>query len=86
MLVRLAIDHKVGFGIFSFLANSFYQSFCENFNGKRQKFSQVNLPKGFGYVEFKNRADAEKAQLYMDGVCVPKKWNSNEYYLDIVLC
>ncbi|TQD89906.1 hypothetical protein C1H46_024537 [Malus baccata] len=27
----------------------------------------VNLPKGFGYVEFKIRADAEKAQLYMDG-------------------
>ncbi|KAL0300995.1 UNVERIFIED_CONTAM: Serine/arginine-rich splicing factor [Sesamum radiatum] len=30
----------------------------------------VNLPKGFAYVEFKNRADAEKAQLYMDGAQV----------------
>ena len=29
---------------------------------------QVNLPKGYGYVEFKTRADAEKAQLHMDGV------------------
>ncbi|KAF3438533.1 hypothetical protein FNV43_RR21295 [Rhamnella rubrinervis] len=27
----------------------------------------VNLPRGYGYVEFKTRADAEKAQLYMDG-------------------
>ncbi|KAL6196755.1 hypothetical protein ACLB2K_032369 [Fragaria x ananassa] len=27
----------------------------------------VNLPKGFGYVEFKMRADAEKALLHMDG-------------------
>lgn len=29
---------------------------------------QVNLPKGFAYVEFKTRIDAEKAQLHMDGV------------------
>lgn len=29
---------------------------------------QVNLPRGSGYVRFKTRADAEKAQLYMDGV------------------
>jgi RNA-binding protein with serine-rich domain 1 len=29
---------------------------------------QVNLPKGFGYVEFRTRAEAEKAQEYMDGV------------------
>uniref|UniRef100_A0A452XK59 RRM domain-containing protein n=1 Tax=Aegilops tauschii subsp. strangulata TaxID=200361 RepID=A0A452XK59_AEGTS len=28
---------------------------------------QVNLPRGYGYVEFKMRADAEKALLYMDG-------------------
>ncbi|CAI5465807.1 unnamed protein product [Closterium sp. Yama58-4] len=28
----------------------------------------VNLPKGYGYVEFKKRADAEKARLHMDGV------------------
>ncbi|XP_043807305.1 RNA-binding protein CP29B, chloroplastic [Manihot esculenta] len=27
----------------------------------------VNLPKGYGYVEFKARADAEKALIYMDG-------------------
>ncbi|CAK9187675.1 unnamed protein product [Ilex paraguariensis] len=27
----------------------------------------VNLLKGFGYVEFKMRVDAEKAQLHMDG-------------------
>ncbi|KAL2937778.1 Serine/arginine-rich splicing factor SR45 [Bienertia sinuspersici] len=40
----------------------------------------VNLPKGYAYVEFKTRADAEKAQLFMDGVSpakavapVPKK-------------
>ncbi|KAF0924173.1 hypothetical protein E2562_008476 [Oryza meyeriana var. granulata] len=29
--------------------------------------SQVNLPRGYGYVEFKKRADAEKALLYLDG-------------------
>ncbi|KAM3202505.1 hypothetical protein P3L10_030129 [Capsicum annuum] len=28
----------------------------------------VNLLKGFTYVEFKTRIDAEKAQLHMDGV------------------
>ncbi|GFQ04901.1 serine/arginine-rich splicing factor sr45 [Phtheirospermum japonicum] len=33
----------------------------------------VNIPKGFAYVEFKNRADAEKAQLYMDGAQVDGK-------------
>ncbi|CAI0555590.1 unnamed protein product [Linum tenue] len=27
----------------------------------------VNLPRGFGYVEYKVRADAEKALLHMDG-------------------
>ncbi|XP_021618032.1 serine/arginine-rich splicing factor SR45 [Manihot esculenta] len=27
----------------------------------------VNLPKGYGYVELKARADAEKALIYMDG-------------------
>lgn len=31
-------------------------------------YIQVNLPKGYGYVEFKTKADAEKAHLYMDGV------------------
>ena len=29
---------------------------------------QVNIPRGYGYVEFKTRVDAEKAQLFMDGV------------------
>ncbi|KAL2245131.1 UNVERIFIED_CONTAM: Serine/arginine-rich splicing factor SR45 [Sesamum indicum] len=33
----------------------------------------VNLPKGFAYVEFKSRADAEKAQLYMDGAQIDGK-------------
>ncbi|WOL01260.1 serine/arginine-rich splicing factor SR45-like isoform X2 [Canna indica] len=27
----------------------------------------VNLPRGYGYVEFKKKVDAEKALLYMDG-------------------
>ncbi|PWA69078.1 serine/arginine-rich splicing factor SR45 [Artemisia annua] len=27
----------------------------------------VNLPRGSGYVEFKTRSDAKKAQLHMDG-------------------
>uniref|UniRef100_A0A0E0JTV9 RRM domain-containing protein n=1 Tax=Oryza punctata TaxID=4537 RepID=A0A0E0JTV9_ORYPU len=27
----------------------------------------VNLPRGYGYIEFKKRTDAEKALLYMDG-------------------
>ncbi|KAI3980126.1 hypothetical protein MKX01_034732, partial [Papaver californicum] len=27
----------------------------------------VNLPRGYGYVEYKTRADAEKALLFMDG-------------------
>lgn len=35
---------------------------------------QVNLPRGSGYVRFKTRADAEKAQLYMDGVGLSKIW------------
>lgn len=30
----------------------------------------MNLPKGYGYVEFKTRVDAEKALAHMDGVCV----------------
>lgn len=36
---------------------------------------QVNLPKGYGYVQFKTRGDAEKALLYMDGVgfCGPNR-------------
>ncbi|KAL6567642.1 hypothetical protein OROGR_001310 [Orobanche gracilis] len=33
----------------------------------------VNIPKGFAYVEFKNRVDADKAQLYMDGAQVDGK-------------
>ncbi|CAM9426954.1 unnamed protein product, partial [Heterosigma akashiwo] len=28
---------------------------------------RVNLPKGYAFVEFKNREDAEQAQLCMDG-------------------
>lgn len=28
----------------------------------------MNLPKGYGYVEFKSRVDAEKALAHMDGV------------------
>ncbi len=27
----------------------------------------VNLPRGFAYVEFKSREEAEKARLHMDG-------------------
>lgn len=40
---------------------------CES-NLKLVPSLQVNLPKGYGYVEFKARVDAEKAQLFMDGV------------------
>lgn len=43
-----------------------YLSWCNNV--KFVSRLQVNLPKGYGYVEFKTRVDAEKAQLYMDGV------------------
>ena len=32
---------------------------------------QVDLPKGFGYVEYQTRAEAEKAQQHMDGVGPP---------------
>ena len=41
-------------------------------------YLQVNISKGSGYVEFKNRTDAEKAQLYMDGV-----WISDESFAKI---
>ena len=27
----------------------------------------VNLPRGFAYVEYKTREDAEKARMHMDG-------------------
>lgn len=27
----------------------------------------VNLPRGYAYVEFERRKDAEKALMYMDG-------------------
>lgn len=43
----------------------FFSFFLSNI---RTHLLQVNLPKGFAYVEFKTRVDAEKAQLYMDGV------------------
>ncbi|PWA59761.1 serine-threonine/tyrosine-protein kinase catalytic domain-containing protein [Artemisia annua] len=33
----------------------------------------VNLPRGSGYVEFKTRSDAEKAQLHMDGAQIDGK-------------
>lgn len=39
-------------------------------------YHQVNLPKGFGYVEFKTRADAEKAQRHMDGVSITVSMSS----------
>lgn len=29
----------------------------------------VDLPRGFGYVEFEKHEDAEKARVSMDGVC-----------------
>jgi len=35
---------------------------------------QVNLSRGYGYVEFKTRGDAEKAQAYMDGVSLIETW------------
>jgi RNA recognition motif-containing protein len=38
---------------------------------------QVNLPKGYGYVEFKARVDAEEAQVYMDGVGFSTMLESN---------
>nr|CAD1829286.1 unnamed protein product [Ananas comosus var. bracteatus] len=42
-----------------FLADNFAHLYLPNI--------LVNLPRGYGYVEFKKRADAEKALLYMDG-------------------
>jgi len=30
---------------------------------------QNNLPKGYGYVEFKAEEDAKMAKLYLHGVC-----------------
>lgn len=33
-------------------------------------YLKVNLPRGYGYIEFKKKADAEKALLYMNGVCI----------------
>jgi RNA recognition motif-containing protein len=33
-------------------------------------FLKVNLPRGYGYIEYKKKADAEKALLYMNGVCI----------------
>eukprot|EP00899_Mesostigma_viride_P000518 jgi/Mesvir1/10467/Mv14377-RA.1 len=34
----------------------------------------VNLPKGFGYIEFETRAEAEKALDFMDGVPFAAPW------------
>ncbi|KAK9274598.1 hypothetical protein L1049_021847 [Liquidambar formosana] len=45
-----------------------FSSFGEVVNVELAMDRTVNLPRGFGYVEFKTRADAEKAQLFMDGV------------------
>jgi hypothetical protein len=33
-------------------------------------FFKVNLPRGYGYIEYKKKADVEKALLYMNGVCI----------------
>lgn len=64
--VRLAMDHTVCTRTalsFTAQSHSFLSCLC-----KLNVDLQVNLPKGSGYVEFKMRADAEKAQAYMDGV------------------
>ncbi|KAK6133081.1 hypothetical protein DH2020_033120 [Rehmannia glutinosa] len=50
-----------------------FGNFCEVLNVRLAIDHVVNLPKGFAYVEFKGRADAEKAQLYMDGAQVDGK-------------
>ncbi|CAI5485112.1 unnamed protein product [Closterium sp. Yama58-4] len=41
----------------------------------------VNLPKGYGYVEFKKRADAEKARLHMDGAQIDGSVVSAQFVL-----
>ncbi|TXG66540.1 hypothetical protein EZV62_007815 [Acer yangbiense] len=44
-----------------------FSNFGEVVNVELVMDRAVNLPRGSGYVQFKTRADAEKAQLYMDG-------------------
>ena len=44
-----------------------FSNFGEVVNVELAMDRTVNLPKGYGYVEFKTRGDAEKALLYMDG-------------------
>lgn len=65
--VRLAMDHVVSF-LFLVLILCLVLSTSYTFSNFDIFYLQVNLPKGFAYVEFKIRADAEKAQLHMDGV------------------
>uniref|UniRef100_A0A452XK68 RRM domain-containing protein n=2 Tax=Aegilops tauschii subsp. strangulata TaxID=200361 RepID=A0A452XK68_AEGTS len=45
-----------------------FENYGEVVNVELSMDKAVNLPRGYGYVEFKMRADAEKALLYMDGV------------------
>uniref|UniRef100_A0A0D9YKA0 RRM domain-containing protein n=1 Tax=Oryza glumipatula TaxID=40148 RepID=A0A0D9YKA0_9ORYZ len=42
-------------------------NFGEVVNVELSMDRMVNLPRGYGYIEFKKRTDAEKALLYMDG-------------------
>ncbi|EEC78362.1 hypothetical protein OsI_18120 [Oryza sativa Indica Group] len=44
-----------------------FENYGEVVNVELSMDRVVNLPRGYGYVEFKNRADAEKALLYLDG-------------------
>uniref|UniRef100_A0A452XJX9 RRM domain-containing protein n=1 Tax=Aegilops tauschii subsp. strangulata TaxID=200361 RepID=A0A452XJX9_AEGTS len=44
-----------------------FENYGEVVNVELSMDKAVNLPRGYGYVEFKMRADAEKALLYMDG-------------------
>ncbi|KAG0450124.1 hypothetical protein HPP92_027055 [Vanilla planifolia] len=43
-----------------------FSNFGEVVNVELSMDRNVNLPRGYGYVEFKKRTDAEKARLYMD--------------------
>uniref|UniRef100_A0A0E0PGF3 RRM domain-containing protein n=1 Tax=Oryza rufipogon TaxID=4529 RepID=A0A0E0PGF3_ORYRU len=43
-----------------------FENYGEVVNVELSMDRVVNLPRGYGYVEFKNRADAEKALLYLD--------------------
>uniref|UniRef100_A0A0D9VAI8 RRM domain-containing protein n=1 Tax=Leersia perrieri TaxID=77586 RepID=A0A0D9VAI8_9ORYZ len=44
-----------------------FGNFGEVVNVELSMDRMVNLPRGYGYIEFKKRTDAEKALLYMDG-------------------